>query len=227
MPEFHKTDETRVICIRDQAREARMSSFNVKSALAAPLILYYRSLAPLLKALRRIDAFAALRARLSFPLPASTVILGRASVYGTGRVRCGEGLLIYPNQYIETNEEGEIFLGDGVVLSTGVHLVAYAGIYIGKGSMIGEYTSIRDANHTREEGRTLRDSNHVAKPIIIGSEVWIGRGVTVLSGVTIGDGATVGANAVVTRNVPAGAVVGGVPAVPLRNRVSTPTEMEQ
>ena len=101
-------------------------------------------------------------------------------MHGTGRIRCGEGLLIYPDQYLETRGGGEIVLGDGVVLSTGVHLVAYAGIFIGKGSMIGEYTSIRDANHTREEARTLRDSSHVAKPIVIGDEVWIGRGAAIL-----------------------------------------------
>jgi acetyltransferase-like isoleucine patch superfamily enzyme len=195
-----------------------MPSFNLKSALSAPLVLCYRSLAPLFKAWRRIDAFAALRATLSIPLPASTVILGRASVYGTGRVRCGEGLLIYPHQYMETYGQGEIVLGDGVVLSSGVHMVAYAGISIGKGSMIGEYTSIRDANHTRDDGRTLRDSDHMAKPIVIGREVWIGRGVAVLSGVTIGDGATVGANAVVTRDVPPGAVVAGVPAMPIQRK---------
>jgi acetyltransferase-like isoleucine patch superfamily enzyme len=193
-----------------------MPSNSVKSALAAPLVFLDRRLAHILEAVRRIRAFAALRAGLSVPLPASTVILGFASVYGTGRVRCGEGLLIYPGQYLETYGQGEIVLGDGVVLSTGVHLVAYAGIHIGKGSMIGEYTSIRDANHTREEGRTLRASDHVAKPILIGEEVWIGRGVAVLSGVTIGDGATVGANAVVTRNVPPGAVVAGVPAEPIQ-----------
>lgn len=201
-----------------------MPSKRLKSALAAPLVLFHRRMAFALKAWRRMSAFATLRARLCVPLPSSTVILGRANVYGTGRIRCGEGLLIYPGQYMETHGDGEIVLGDGVVLSSGVHMVAYAGIYIGKGTMIGEYTSIRDANHTREDGRTLRDSSHVAKPIIIGSEVWIGRGVAILSGVTIGDGATVGANAVVTRNVPPGAVVAGVPAIPIAKRSPGPTE---
>lgn len=188
----------------------------VKSALAAPMVFCHQLLGDALEGWRRLSAFTALRARLSVPLPHSTVVLGPAWVYGTGCVRCGEGLLIYPNQYMETHGEGEIILGDRVVLSTGVHLVAYAGIYIGEGSMIGEYTSIRDANHTREEALTLRDSLHFARPVVIGSEVWIGRGVVVLSGVTIGDGATVGANAVVTRDVPAGAIVAGVPAVPIR-----------
>ena len=196
----------------------------MKSAVAAPLVFWHRSLASVIEAWRRMNAFAVFRARLVFPLPASTVILGRANVYGTGRIRCGEGLLIYPNQYMETQEEGEIVLGDGVVLSTGVHLVAYAGVSIGKGTMIGEYTSIRDANHTREEGLTLRDSSHSAKPIVIGNEVWIGRGVAVLSGVTIGDGATVGANAVVTRDVPAGAIVAGVPAVPIQRKIRATLE---
>ena len=201
-----------------------MPSNQVKSVLAAPLVFWRRRMAFALQLWSRLSAFSALRARLSVPLPSSTVILGRAYVYGTGRIRCGEDLLIYPNQYMETHGEAEIVLGDGVVLSTGVHLVAYAGIRIGKGSMIGEYTSIRDANHTRADGRTLRDSDHVAKPIVIGDQVWIGRGVAVLSGVTIGDGATVGANAVVTKDVPPGAVVAGVPAVPIERKSRMPLE---
>jgi acetyltransferase-like isoleucine patch superfamily enzyme len=201
-----------------------MPSRTMKTALAAPLVFWYRALASVLEAWRRMSAYAALRARLTVPLPASTVILGPANVYGTGRIRCGEGLLIYPNQYMETRGEGEIVLGDGIVLSTGVHLVAYAGIFIGEGSMIGEYTSIRDANHTREESQTLRDSSHTARPIVIGSEVWIGRGVAVLGGVTIGDGATVGANAVVTRDVAAGEIVAGVPAVPIQRRTRVTLE---
>jgi acetyltransferase-like isoleucine patch superfamily enzyme len=205
--------------------ETAMPSTALKSALAAPLVFLRRRMAAVLELSRRIRAFAALRAQLTVPLPASTVILGPAQVYGTRRVRCGEGLLIYPNQYWETWDNGEIVLGDGVVLSSGVHLVAYDGIFIGNGSMIGEYTSIRDANHTREDGRALRDSNHVAKPIVIGKEVWIGRGAAILSGVSIGDGATVGANAVVTKDVPAGAVVAGVPAVPIRSKSRAAVEI--
>jgi acetyltransferase-like isoleucine patch superfamily enzyme len=196
-----------------------------KSILSAPLVFWRRRLAVVFENWRRLSAFAALRSELSVPLPVSTVVLGPARIFGSGCVRCGEGLLVYPQQYWETWGQGEIVIGDGVVLSTGVHLVAYDGIFIGRGSMIGEYTSIRDANHTREYGQTLRDSSHNAKPIVIGSEVWIGRGVAVLGGVTIGDGATVGANAVVTRDVAPGAVVAGVPAVPIHSRSRPAAEM--
>lgn len=195
-----------------------MPSSAIKSTLATPLVWWYRWMAHPLKVWRRLSSFAALRARVAYAVPVSTVVLGRANIYGSGRIRLGEGILLYPGLYAETCGDGEIVIGDGVVLSTGVHLVSYAGIFIGKGTMVGEYTSVRDANHTRAEGMTLRDSDHAAKPIVIGSEVWIGRGVTVLGGVTIGDRAIVGANAVVTKDVPADSVVAGVPAVAIKYR---------
>jgi acetyltransferase-like isoleucine patch superfamily enzyme len=189
-----------------------------KKLVLAPLRSFLRATARIQEYSRRIYAHASLSARLKSGLPTSVVVLGRAWVYGTGAVRFGEEALLYPDLHLETQDSAVITLGDGVVLSRGVHLVAMAGLTIGNGVMIGEYSSIRDADHQRTEGKAIRDAGHSARPIVIGDQVWIGRGVTVLGGVTIGDGATVGANAVVTRDVPAGAVVVGVPAVPIKAR---------
>ena len=186
-------------------------------------LLLSRALAPLI---RLLDAFGPkpvqfwsytrLAARLG-ALDPSSVLLGPVELRGTRRVHVGRDLYAYPGQYWETQDGGELHIGDGVVLSRGVHLVAHAGVHIGAGTMIGEYASVRDANHRRGRG-LLRESGHDAQPVVIGRGVWIGRGAAVLAGVTIGDGAVVGANAVVTRDVPAGAVVGGVPARVLRSR---------
>jgi acetyltransferase-like isoleucine patch superfamily enzyme len=196
-----------------------MPDSSIKSMLVAPLRTMLRATAALRESFRRLYSHASLAAQLKTTLPPSVVVLGRTMVYGTGAIQFGKKALLYPDLHLETQGSATITLGDGIVISRGVHLVAMAGITIGRGSMIGEYTSIRDANHQRVENLSIRDSGYVSSPIVIGEEVWIGRGVTVLGGVTIGDRATVGANAVVTHNVPAGAIVAGVPATPIRTKV--------
>ena len=47
---------------------------------------------------------------------------------------------------------------------------------------------------------------------MLGDRVRVGANAVVLGPITIGDDAVIGAGAVVVRDVPAGAVVGGVPA---------------
>lgn len=60
----------------------------------------------------------------------------------------------------------------------------------------------------------LRDN----RPVIIGNDVWIGANVSILPGVKIGDGAILAAGAVITKDVPAYAVAGGVPAKVIKYR---------
>jgi len=188
----------------------------LKSFVLLPFRAWFFLTTRIRRGMRQLNAYADLSNQIQTRLPMSVVVLGRAAVDGTGAIDIGEDCYFYQDVFFETQANARIVLGDGVVLNRGVHLVAMAGITIGRGTMIGEYTSIRDANHKRSEGIPIRNSGHEARPIVVGEEVWIGRGVTVVGGVTIGDGATIGANAVVTRDVAANTTVVGVPARPIQ-----------
>jgi chloramphenicol O-acetyltransferase type B len=51
-----------------------------------------------------------------------------------------------------------------------------------------------------------------AKDTVFGHDIWLGRRAIIVHGVTVGTGAVIAAGAVVTKDVPAYAIVGGVPA---------------
>ena len=159
----------------------------------------------------RIWSLARLQEATGRSVDASNIVLGPIEVHGTANIALGTGAMIYPGVYLETQGAGRIVIGNDVVLSRGVHIVAFDAVTLADGVMVGEYSSLRDANHRLSE-ISVRDSGFDVVPISVERNVWIGRGVTVLKGVTLGDSCVVAANAVVTRSVARGTVVGGVPA---------------
>jgi acetyltransferase-like isoleucine patch superfamily enzyme len=69
-----------------------------------------------------------------------------------------------------------------------------------------------------EVERPIRQQGIYKRDVRVGSNVWIGYGACVLRGVSVGDNAIVGTNSVVTKDVPANAVVAGIPARIIRMR---------
>lgn len=125
-------------------------------------------------------------------------------------------------------------IGEGTSIHTGLRLYDPRRIEIGKDTIIGE-DAILDGrgkivigNHVAfATGVMVYNSQHdirdpqfaaVTKVVHIDDYVFIGPRAIILPGVHIGKGAVVGAGAVVTKDVPAGVVVGGVPAVPIGDR---------
>ena len=135
----------------------------------------------------------------------------------------GERCRIEQGVRLETGGNGRLQIGNDVVLTQGVVLVAHMDVQIGDGAMIGEYASVRDQNHVIDGVTRVRDSGFRCAPVSVGTNVWIGRGAVVLPGATLEDGAVVGANSVVKGRVPAGEIWAGVPARFIRRREGWPT----
>lgn len=117
------------------------------------------------------------------------------------------------------NGPENLSIGRSSSVARGSTLDARGGLTIGDDSMIGFECVL--VSHTHESARLdvpMRAQGMYSAPIHVGDDVWIGARSIVLPGVTVGDGAIVGAGSVVTRDVPAFAVVAGVPARMLRDR---------
>jgi acetyltransferase-like isoleucine patch superfamily enzyme len=150
---------------------------------------------------------------LAFVAPRVVIQIGRK-----GRVKLGRWTWLGHGTKVRCHE-GRVSIGAKSVLGQECTISAYQHVSIGRECVIADRVMLIDFDHgAAEVERPVRLQGIYKRDVRVGNNVWIGYGACILRGVTIGDNAIVGTSAVVTRDVPANAVVGGVPARIIRMR---------
>lgn len=107
---------------------------------------------------------------------------------------------------------GDPEIGEGTWIGAFCVVDGSGGLRIGRGCDLSAGSQVYTHSTARRcvSGRAYEDVDRA--PTVLGDRVFVGAAAVVNMGVTVGDGAVIGAGAVVTRDVPAGAIVAGVPA---------------
>ncbi len=116
--------------------------------------------------------------------------------------RVGSGCVLGQNVYVAPT----VIVGNGVKIQNNVSL--YDGVVVEDHAFLGPSAVFTNVINPRAE----IERKHEYQPTRIGRGATIGANATILCGNEIGDYAFIGAGAVVTANVPAYALVLGVPA---------------
>lgn len=150
-------------------------------------------------------------------------IFGQAPLFtNRGSISIGDRVILMGEESrtaLRTDAEGQLIVGNGVLINSGAFIHASQYVKIGDNCKIASHVSISDTDsHEVSPGAGIR-----RKPVQIEANVWIGRAAIVLPGVRIGEGAVIGAGSIVTRDVESFTVVAGNPARPIRTFSSTST----
>ena len=150
---------------------------------------------------------------LCFVGPGVTFEIGRDAV-----VRLGRWSWIGHGSKIRAHE-GEVTIGAKTVMGQECTISSFQHVSIGRECIVADRVMLIDFDHgVVEQERPIRLQGIYKRDVNVGHNCWIGYGACILRGATIGDNAIVGTSTVVTKDVPANAVVGGVPARVLRMR---------
>ena len=135
-----------------------------------------------------------------------------------GRIEFGRFAWIGHGSKIRCHE-GVVEIGAKTVMGQECTISAYRRVRIGEQCVIADRAMFIDFDHgVVEVERPIRLQGIYKRDVEVGSNVWIGYGACILRGVQVGDNSIVGTNAVVTKDVPANAIVAGIPARIIRMR---------
>ena len=115
--------------------------------------------------------------------------------------------------------EGLVEIGAKTVIGQECTISAFQHVSIGRECIVADRVMLIDFDHgVTEVERPIRLQGISKRDVRVSHNVWIGYGACVLRGVNVGENAVIGTSAVLTTDVPANAVVAGVPARVIRMR---------
>lgn len=123
--------------------------------------------------------------------------------------KIGDNVEIEPN--FRCDYGYNISIGNHVFINYDCVMLDTSAITIGNNVLIAPGVHLYTAGHPLDVATRIQDIEF-GKPITIGNNVWIGGRAIINPGVTVGNNAVIASGAVVTADVPANAVVAGVPA---------------
>lgn len=138
---------------------------------------------------------------------------------GDEGLELGDQVIINRNCLIQC-KAGPLKIGARSIIGLNSSITSLAGVEIGEAVLVGASCNITPGAYpTGDISKPMLDQGAYSKgPIVIGDDVWIGTAVSILGSVKIGSHSIIAAGAVVNKDVPAYAIVGGVPARILRDR---------
>jgi acetyltransferase-like isoleucine patch superfamily enzyme len=155
---------------------------------------------------------------LAFVGPGVKLEIGKDAV-----VRLGRWSWIGHGSKIRAHE-GEVQIGAKTVLGQECTISCFQHISLGRECIVADRVMLIDFDHgVVEVERPIRDQGIYKRDVRVGHNVWVGYGACFLRGITVGDNAVIGTYAVVSKDVPANAVVAGIPARVLRMRAAPRT----
>ena len=126
-----------------------------------------------------------------------------------------------PDDYIQITSwdtgdwNGKVDIGNYVLISPGVRIMAAESISIGDSCMFGHGACITDADWHGIYDRTKVVGD--PRPVVLEENVWVGEDAMICKGVRIGANSIIGARSVVTKDVPNNTIYAGNPAIFIRN----------
>jgi len=147
-------------------------------------------------------------------------VLIHESAYVDAPARIGEGTRIWHFSHVLPGTEigrncslgqnvmagPDVMIGDNCKIQNNVSI--YAGVTLDEGVFCGPSCVFTNVNNPRAERRRMEE----ARPTLVQRGASIGANATIVCGYTLGEYCFIGAGAVVTEDVPAYAVMAGVPA---------------